>query len=94
MSLTMNERVPARGAFPSGTVTFLFTDMEGSTRLAQELREDYTVVLTDQRSILRSAFEKWNGHEVDAQGDSFFIVFSRAGDAVRAAADAQRAIAS
>ncbi len=78
---------------PGGTVTFLFTDIEGSTELLERLREQYTILLADQREILRGAFKKWNGHEVDTQGDAFFVAFPRATDAVKAAVEAQRALA-
>jgi len=67
---------------PSGTVTFLFTDIDGSTRLLERLRESYASVLADQRQILRDGFIHWNGHEIDTQGDSFFASFSRAIDAL------------
>jgi WD40 repeat protein/class 3 adenylate cyclase len=77
---------------PSGTVTFLFTDIEGSTRLLERLREQYAVVLGDQRDLLRSAFTKWNGYEIDTQGDSFFVAFPRATDALACVAAAQRAL--
>ena len=79
---------------PAGTVTFLFTDIEGSTRLLRELGERYADVLTDQRRLLRDAFAQYRGREVDTQGDSFFVAFGDAGDAVRAAAAAQRALAA
>ncbi len=79
---------------PSGTVTFLFSDIEGSTRLVERLGEVYASVLSDQRDLLRAIAEKCNGHEVDTQGDSFFFAFFRAADAVAFAADAQRALAS
>jgi WD40 repeat protein/class 3 adenylate cyclase len=78
---------------PSGTVTFLFTDIEGSTRLLERLHEEYAVVLADQRDLLRAAFAAHNGHEIDTQGDSFFVAFGRALDAVACVADAQRALA-
>ena len=78
---------------PGGTVTFLFTDIEGSTNLLSRLREDYTSVLADQRQLLRTTFTKWNGHEVDTQGDAFFIAFPRATDAVSAAVEVQRLLA-
>lgn len=78
---------------PSGTVTFLFTDIEGSTRLERELREHYTDVLREHQRLLREAFERHGGHEIDTQGDSFFAVFPRARDAVAAAVDIQRALA-
>lgn len=78
---------------PEGTITLVFTDIDGSTGLLQRLGDRYSTVLADQRAILRGAFAKWNGHEVDTQGDSFFVVFARAYDAVAAAAEAQRALA-
>ena len=77
---------------PSGTVTFLFTDVEGSTRLLERLRGDYSTVLADQRDLMRAAFGRWNGFEVDTQGDSFFVAFPRAMDAVQCAVEAQREI--
>ncbi|HEX7587980.1 MAG TPA: adenylate/guanylate cyclase domain-containing protein, partial [Anaerolineae bacterium] len=79
---------------PTGTVTFLFTDIEGSTRLLNDLREAYATILGDQRAILRAAFAKWNGQEIDTQGDAFFAVFPRAVDAIAAVVDAQRALAA
>jgi predicted ATPase/class 3 adenylate cyclase len=79
---------------PSGTVTFLFTDIEGSTQLLQRLGDDYAKVLVDQRRILRSVIEQFAGYEVDTQGDSFFIAFQQATQAVQAAAEAQRRIAA
>jgi WD40 repeat protein/class 3 adenylate cyclase len=75
---------------PEGTVTFLFTDIEGSTRLLSSLREKYALLLEDHRRILREVFNHWDGHEVDTQGDAFFVAFSRATRAVAAAVDAQR----
>ena len=77
---------------PTGTVTFLFTDIEGSTRLLQQLGDDYAGVLADHQHLLRAAFEENNGHEVDTQGDAFFVSFARAKDAVLAAITAQRFI--
>ena len=79
---------------PRGTVTLLFTDMEGSTRLLQQLGERYTDLLEDYRQLLRAAFQRWNGREVDSQEDAFFVAFARATDAVSAAVAAQRALAS
>ena len=79
--------------FPTGTVTFLFTDIEASTHLLHQLGDDYADVLDQQRKLLRSAFGDNNGHEVDTQGDAFFYSFSRAKDAVSAAINAQKAIA-
>jgi predicted ATPase/class 3 adenylate cyclase len=79
---------------PRGTVTLLFTDMEGSTRLLQQLGERYTDLLEEYRQLLRAAFQRWNGHEVDTQGDAFFVAFARATDAISGAVAAQRALAS
>jgi class 3 adenylate cyclase len=81
-------------ALPGGTVTFLFTDIEGSTRLLQELGDDYGQVVADHRRLLREVFQAAGGNEVDTQGDAFFYSFPRARDAVRAAVDGQRALAS
>ncbi len=75
---------------PAGTVTFLFTDIEGSTRLLGELGDGYADALAEHRRVLREAFERHNGVEVDTQGDAFFVAFARARDAVEAAADGQR----
>ena len=77
---------------PTGTVTLLFTDIEGSTRLLQHLGERYALVLKEHRRLLRTAFEQWNGYEVDTQGDAFFVVFERAADAVSAAIAVQQAL--
>ena len=78
----------------SGTITFLFTDIEKSTNLLDKLGNDYAAVLADHHQILRAAIQKWNGHEVDTQGDAFFVTFARAMDAIQCAADAQRVLAS
>ena len=80
-------------SLPSGTVTFLFTDIEGSTKLLKELGDAYGSVVTDHRRILREAFAASNGREVDTQGDAFFYSFARARDAVAAAVAGQRALA-
>jgi predicted ATPase/class 3 adenylate cyclase/DNA-binding CsgD family transcriptional regulator len=82
------------GNFPTGTVTLLFTDIEGSTHLFQQLGDRYASVLAECRHLLRATFQEWNGHEVDTQGDSFFVAFARATDAVLAAVEAQRALAA
>jgi len=79
---------------PSGTVTFLFTDIEGSTLLLKELGPRYGDALADHQRILRAAFSAHGGREVDTQGDSFFVAFRRAKDAIAAAADAQRDLAA
>ena len=77
---------------PSGAVTFLFTDIEGSTRLVKQLRESYGDVLHDHQRLLRAAFAAHRGYEVDTQGDSFFVAFSSARDALLAAVDGQLAL--
>jgi predicted ATPase/class 3 adenylate cyclase len=77
---------------PTGTVTFLLTDVEGSTRLLQEHGPGYADVLAEHRRLLRDAFARHEGVEVDTQGDAFFVAFSRAADAVAAAADARHAL--
>src|SRR6266496_548940 len=84
-----------RGAMrdlPLGTVTFLFTDIEGSTRLLDSLGDHYGESLEAHRRRLRDAFTTNNGHEVDTQGDAFFVAFASAHEAVRAPAAAQRAL--
>ena len=80
-------------SLPGGTVTFLFTDIEGSTRLLKELGDAYAQVVADHRRLLREVFQAQSGSEVDTQGDAFFYSFPRARDAVRAAVDGQRALA-
>src|SRR3712207_7095562 len=77
---------------PTGTVTLLFTDIEGSTRLLQQQGERYASLLAEYRDLLRSIFQASGGHEVDTQGDSFFVAFPRAVDAVQAAVELQRAL--
>ena len=80
------------GELPGGTVTFLFTDIEGSTRLLKQLRDGYARVLSAHHELLGAAFAANGGIVVDTQGDSFFVVFRRAQDAVEAAIAAQRAL--
>ena len=77
---------------PGGTVTFLFTDVEGSTRLLQEHGAGYAGLLDEHRRLLRGAFAAHAGVEVDTQGDAFFVAFRSAADAVAAADDARRAL--
>ena len=79
---------------PSGAVTFLFTDIEGSTRLVKLLRERYGEVLQEHQRLLRAAVEAHRGYEIDTQGDSFFVAFSSARDALMAAVEGQLAISS
>jgi class 3 adenylate cyclase len=79
-------------SLPGGTVTFLFTDIEGSTQLLQQLGDRYADVVRDHRRIVREQFDESGGTEVDTQGDAFFYSFARARDAVAAAVAAQRAL--
>lgn len=83
----------AQSEMPIGVVTFVFTDIEGSTRLVQELGSAWTAVLAEQRRLLRVVWQKWRGNERGTEGDSFFVAFSSPTDAVSACAEAQRAIA-
>jgi hypothetical protein len=79
---------------PTGTVTFLFTDVEGSTRLLHELgAERYAEALAEHRRVLREAFGRHGGAEVDTQGDAFFYAFADGEAALQAAADGQAALA-
>jgi predicted ATPase/class 3 adenylate cyclase len=77
---------PMRADLPEGTVTFLFTDVEGSTRLLEELgAEEYSRALAEHRSVVRAASARFGGVEVDTQGDAFLVAFSAAPDAIGAA---------
>jgi len=79
---------------PSGTVTFVFSDIEGSTALLKQLGEGYDGVLSTHRRLMRDTFTERGGVEIDTQGDAFFFAFPRARDAVEAAVEAQRAHAT
>jgi YVTN family beta-propeller protein len=79
---------------PSGAVTFLFTDIEGSTRLVKQLRDRYPAVVSDHQRLLRASFRAHGGHEVDTQGDSFFVAFSSSREALLAAVEGQLALLS
>ena len=96
MARTYDEKPAAAGAYygelPVGTVTFLFTDIEGSTRLLQEFGDTYADVLAEHRRVLRAAFLGHGGVEVDTQGDAFFFAFARASDALEAADEATCAL--
>jgi predicted ATPase/class 3 adenylate cyclase/DNA-binding CsgD family transcriptional regulator len=78
---------------PSGAVTFLFSDIEGSTRLVKTLREQYADVLAEHRRLVRRAIAGHGGHEVDTQGDAFFAAFGGAKQAVLCALEVQRSLA-
>src|SRR4030042_1824292 len=89
MSVQSSVQIPFTD-LPEGTVTFLFTDIEGSTQLLHRLKDKYAILLADHHRILRETFSSWDGHEVDTQGDAFFVAFTRATQAVGAAVEAQR----
>src|SRR6266581_6136154 len=78
---------------PAGTITLLFTDIEGSTHLLQQLGDRYAGLLTEFRNLLRTTFHTYGGYEVDTQGDAIFTAFARASDALSAAVAAQRELA-
>jgi len=79
---------------PTGTVTFLFADVEGSTRLLERLGDRFPLLLEDYRRILRTTTASYRGHVVDVQGDAFFAAFSRASEALAAATKIQCTLAS
>jgi class 3 adenylate cyclase len=81
-------------ALPQGTVTFVFTDIAGSTELLKRLGDRYGEALAQHRRVLREEFGSRGGREIDTQGDAFFFCFQRAGDAVAAAVGAQKALAA
>ena len=78
---------------PSGIVTFLFSDIEGSTRLVKALRAGYPQILAEHRRLVRAAIASQGGHEVDTQGDAFFVAFAGAKQAVLCALGIHRALA-
>jgi len=80
---------PEPTRLPGGTVTFLFTDIEGSTELLKTFRGQYPVILAAHKKILRQVVARWDGYEVDTQGDAFFFSFARATQAISAAVEAQ-----
>lgn len=91
---TTPERPATPSALPTGTVTFLFTDIEGSTRLANTLGDRYDAVLATHHQLIRAALQGEGGIEVSTEGDAFFVVFTSALRAVGAAVTAQRALAA
>ena len=93
MDASTKVRLPGEVTLPTGTVTFLFTDIEGSTQLLQDLKNQYADLLAEHHRLLREIFARCHGSEVDTQGDSFFVAFPRATDAVGAVVEAQRALA-
>ena len=81
-------------ALPTGTITFLFTDIEGSTRLLDALGDRYRMLQDRHAEVIREAIAEEQGHEVRTEGDSFFVVFRTPAQAVRAAVSAQRRLAA
>jgi class 3 adenylate cyclase len=79
-------------SLPQGTVTFLFTDIQGSTKLLWRLGDAYGEILPTHRRLQRAAFKEHGGKKVDTQGDALFIVFTRAREAIAAAVASQRAL--
>jgi class 3 adenylate cyclase len=77
---------------PTGTVTFFFTDIEGSTGIAERLGDGWPTVLANHNRLVRGAFAEKGGLEFGTEGDAFFVVFREARDAVAAAAATQRAL--
>jgi class 3 adenylate cyclase len=71
------------GDLPAGTITMLFSDIDGSTALLRRLGDRYADALSAQRALLRAAFADCGGQEMGTEGDSFFVVFGSAADAVR-----------
>ena len=82
------------GELPTGTITMLFSDIEGSTVLLSGLGDRYGEALSAQRALLRAAFSARGGREMGTEGDSFFVVFESAQDAVRSCVAAQRALSA
>ena len=77
---------------PTGTVTLMFTDIEGSTRLLERLGDAYAETLAEHNRVLRDVFDRHRGVEVDTEGDAFFVAFASATDALAAAKQAQPAL--
>ena len=94
LSLPAAAQPAVPGAVPTGTVTFLFTDIEGSTRLVQQLGDEYGALLAHHHALVRDALQEQGGQEIDKQGDALFFAFRRARDAVRASVRAQLAFAA
>src|SRR5437764_1383507 len=83
----------AEGGLPTGTITFVFTDLEGSTHLLQRLGDRYPGLLAMHYELMRVAFGRHHGREVGTRGDALFVVFEQASDAVAGAVQAQLALA-
>jgi class 3 adenylate cyclase len=87
-----SDRSPDFSTLPTGAVTFLLTDIEGSTLLLARLGEGYALLLKDVRGIIRNAVRRCGGHKVDAHGDEYFSVFEHAAPAIETAVDIQRSL--
>jgi class 3 adenylate cyclase len=87
-----SSRSPDLSMLPTGSVTFLLADMEGSTTLLQQLGDSYAPLLRDVRDIIRTCVRRGRGYKVDAHGDEYFAVFQQATAAVQAAIDIQLAM--
>jgi predicted ATPase/class 3 adenylate cyclase len=93
--IALGHHDPVRHHLPTGTVTFLFTDIEGSTKLLHELgAEAYARALAEHRRVLRAVFVRHGGVEVDTQGDAFFYAFPSGSGALEAAREGQQALSS
>jgi class 3 adenylate cyclase len=86
-------RTTGPGSLPTGALTFVLADIVGSTGLLEQLGDGYARVLADVRRHIRTAVRRAGGQEVDARGDEYLAVFRHAPSAIRAAVDAQRALA-
>ena len=84
--------LPRLNELPEGIVTFLFTDIEGSTQLLNQLGDQYADLLGEHHEIIRKLINKWHGQEVGTQGDAFFIAFAQAEQAVHAVVEIQNAL--
>src|SRR5206468_3397263 len=87
-----SDRSPDFSMLPTGAVTFLLTDIEGSTLLLSRLGDGYAPLLKDVRGVIRNAVRRCGGHKVDAHGDEYFSVFEHAAPALEAAVDIQRSL--
>jgi class 3 adenylate cyclase len=87
-----SDRSPDFSTLPTGAVTFLLTDIEGSTLLLGRLRDDYAPLLKDVRGIIRNSVRRCGGYKVDAHGDEYFSVFEQAAPAIETAVDIQRSL--
>jgi class 3 adenylate cyclase len=92
--LRSERRAPDLSRLPTGSVTFLLADLEGSTGLLRRLGDSYAVVLRDSRALIRGCVRRGGGHTVDARGDEYFAAFARPSAAIVAAIDVQRALAA